>query len=101
MCGLERVCGESVSQMFDLVEQVNENSQPLEDAHIQLLTFVMPEFQNNLTQLAEADRSFAKHSAMQFEAFLKGPPNRPVKSTQMQLLVLEMFNAAVEDAMRE
>lgn len=99
LCGLERVCGESVSQMFDLVEQVNEDVESMDDAQVQLLTFIIPEFQGNFSQLVEADKAYAKHSAMQFEAFLKGPPNRPIKQTPIQLLVLEMFRNAVDETM--
>lgn len=99
MCGLERICGESVSQMFDLVEQVNEDCLSIDEAQLQLLTYVIPEFEGNFTELVNADRSFAKQSAMHFEAFLKGPRNRPVKMTTIQITVLQLFSTAVSSAL--
>jgi len=98
VCGLERVCGESVTQMFELVEKVNDDLRTIEDAQVQLLTYIVPEFQSNFSQLVAADKSIAKHSSMHFEAFLQGPPNRPAKKTAVQLLVMELFQNAVEDA---
>jgi len=101
LCGLERICGEYVSHMFDLVESVHEQTQTPDEAQTQLLIFLIPEFQNNFSQLALADHQYAKESATHFETFLKGPPNRPVKASPMQNLVLDLFRSAVNETLKE
>lgn len=98
MCGLERVCGESVTQMFELVEAVGERKMSIDEAQLQLLAFILPEFQGSFSQLVEADKNFAKESAEQFEAFLRGPPNKPVRPTVIQNMVLETYRASVASA---
>lgn len=98
MCGLERICGDSVTQMFELVEKVNEREISLDDAHVHLLTYIVPEFQSNFSQLMEADKTYARHSAEQFGAFLRGPPNKPIRQTPVHSLVMDLFSTSVEEA---
>ena len=62
---------------------------------MQLLTDILPEFQDNFCQLCEANKEFARQTAAQFEAFLRGPPNKPIKSTPIHKLVLELFTNSV------
>lgn len=98
LCGLERVCGLFVSEMFDCVESVHEHERGLDEAQILLLTSIFPEFQHNFNQLAQADEEFAQQSAMQFQAFLRGPPNKQVKDSPIQRIVLDNFASIVEEA---
>jgi hypothetical protein len=98
LCGLERVCGDSVTQMFELVEAVHERRSTLDEAQITLLSSVLPEFQNSFSQLAQADKAYARHSAEEFEAFLRGPPNKPVKPSTIHNIVMDLFLSTVNEA---
>jgi len=74
--GLERLIGEQVCSMLELIEAVNAEDLDPEDAEEQLVGEILPEFQHNYNLLARNDSSFADQCLSQYATFLSGPPNR-------------------------
>lgn len=89
LTGLERIAGEMVVQMFDLVESEKKDAAK---AQMQLLTDVFPNFKDMCDQMKSADLEFATQSISQFKDFLAGPPNRPTKDKGTGLLALCLTN---------
>jgi hypothetical protein len=85
LTGLERIAGEMVVEMFDLVESDKSHA---DRAQMRLLTVVFPQFKDLCDQLKAADAEYAKHSISQFRDFLAGPPNRRTQDNGTGLLSL-------------
>lgn len=96
--GLERVCGDLVAVMFDLVEEVNANTRTFDEACYDVDNILIPDFADCLCQLMETDFQFGMQTAQAFEQFLRGPPNRRIAETPIQVFVLDAYKSAVDEA---
>jgi hypothetical protein len=89
LTGLERLAGELVVEMMDVVESgQDKNANDPEEAQIKLLTVIFPQLSDLCKQLRIIDPEVASQSIRQFRAFLVGPPNRRTKDGGTGLLAL-------------
>jgi len=93
--GLERYLGEQVGEMLELVEAVNNEEIELDAAESMLLSAYLPTFQQNFEILANTDKCYARQCLEQYESFILGPPNRPIRNNKSfrdyVVAVLHMF----------
>jgi len=73
---LERFISELVSDIYHLIEQVNECNVDAGLAEEDFLDEMLPEFQLNFELLKRADPSVSKQCMEHYMSFLKGPPNK-------------------------
>jgi len=72
LSGLERLAGEVVADILDVIE----NTEPHE-AQMRLLMRELPLFGDYYSQLAQADAKYAAQCMCHWQQFIAGPPNRP------------------------
>jgi hypothetical protein len=81
LVGIERLAGEKVGQVLQVVDAVNEAHASAEDAQVVILS-LLPEFQHLFELLVQNDREFALASKRQYLTFLRGPPNRRTRDEE-------------------
>ena len=72
LSGLERLAGEVVADILDVIE----NTEPHE-AQMRLLMRELPLFGDYYSQLVQADAKYAAQCMSHWQQFISGPPNRP------------------------
>lgn len=83
LLGLERIAGEYITTITDLIEQEYSF-----EGHYRLTTDLLPNFTDLFGQIAAEDPEFAKHSLAHFASFVCGPPNRRTKDKSGLLFVV-------------
>jgi hypothetical protein len=88
LLGLERCAGEVINEIMGIIEKSDE------DAELQLLLHVFPNFADLFRQIREGDEEYAKQCMSHWKSFIKGPPNKPTRDYYgLQPIILQFLES--------
>jgi len=87
--GIDRMVGDIVAKMMNIIEQPNS-----EEAQMELTTGLFPEFEMFFGQLRETDPAFAKQCGKNYVTWIRGPPNKPTRDESGMLEIVTDFIGA-------
>lgn len=96
--GVERLAGESVSEMIRVIERTKKTN--VEGAEVELLTRVFLNWRYYVALMNDINPDATAVAVDQYRIFLRGPPNRPTKDRSRGGLVLFCENY-MNDTMNE